>query len=53
MPFDFLRLPMAVGWGWFFFAEPTNTWTWIGATVIFATTYFIAWRESRQKLRPN
>ena len=53
MPFDFLRLPMAVGWGWFFFAEPTNTWTWVGATVIFATTYFIAWRESRQKLRPS
>ena len=53
MPFDFLRLPMAVAWGWFFFAEPTNTWTWVGATVIFATTYFIAWRESRQKLGPS
>ncbi|NKB21049.1 MAG: EamA family transporter [Alphaproteobacteria bacterium] len=47
MPFDFLRLPMAVAWGWFFFAEPTNVWTWVGAMVIFASTYYIAWRESR------
>ena len=53
MPFDFLRLPLAVSWGWLFFNEPTNTWTWVGATVIFATTYFIAWRESRQKLFPS
>lgn len=52
MPFDFLRLPMAVAWGWFFFAEPTNIWTWVGAIVIFASTYYIAWRESRQKPTP-
>ena len=49
MPFDFLRLPMAVGWGAFFFAEPTNIWTWVGAVVIFTSTYYIAWRESRLK----
>ena len=47
IPFDFLRLPMAVAWGWFFFAETTDLWTWVGAVVIFSSTYYIAWRESR------
>tara|TARA_Y100001936_G_C16093563_1_gene689106 strand:+ start:6675 stop:7580 length:906 start_codon:yes stop_codon:yes gene_type:complete len=49
MPFDFLRLPMAVAWGWFFFTEKTDLWTWVGAVVIFSSTYYIAWRESRLK----
>ncbi len=51
IPFDFLRLPMAVAWGWFFFAETTNLWTWIGAVVIFVSTYYITWRESRIESR--
>ena len=47
IPFDFLRLPMAVAWGWFFFAETTDLWTWVGAVVIFGSTYYITWRESK------
>ncbi len=47
MPFDFLRLPMSVIVAWFLFAEPTNIFTWIGATIIFGSTWFISWHESR------
>ena len=47
MPFDFLRLPFTAGLGWLLFAEAMDVWTWIGAGVIFASTYFITLRESR------
>ncbi len=47
MPFDFLRLPFSVVVAWFLFAEPTNIFTWIGATIIFGSTWFISWHESR------
>ncbi len=46
MPFDFLRLPFTAGLGWLLFAEAMDVWTWIGAGVIFASTYFITLRES-------
>ena len=47
MPFDFLRLAFAALLGWLIFGEGTGTWTWAGAAIIFASTYFITWRESR------
>lgn len=47
MPFDFLRLPIAVSLAWLVFAETTDLYTWIGAAMIFAGSYFITWRESR------
>ena len=47
MPFDFLRLPFTAGLGWLLFAETLDVWTWAGAGVIFASTYFITVRESR------
>lgn len=47
MPFDFLRLPMSVFCGWIFLGEKTDIWTWLGAIIIFASTYLIAWREAQ------
>ncbi len=47
MPFDFLRLPMSVTFAWFLFSETTDLWTWAGASIIFASTYYITWHESR------
>lgn len=50
-PLDFLRLPFAVFYAWFFFSEPTDVWTWAGAIVIFSSTWYITWHESRAKKR--
>ncbi len=47
VPFDFLRLPFGAALAWVWLGEPTEPWTWLGAVVIFAATYFITWRESR------
>ncbi len=47
VPFDFLRLPFGATLAWVWLAEPTDPWTWLGAVVIFAATYFIVRRESR------
>ena len=47
MPFDFLRLPFTAGLGLALFGEVMDGWTWVGAAVIFASTYFITVRESR------
>lgn len=47
VPFDFLRLPFGALLAWIFFAEPTEFWTWVGAGIIFASGWFISWRESR------
>lgn len=45
--FEFSRLPFAVLIGLLFFAEPTDIWTWIGATVIFASAVYITRREAK------
>lgn len=47
MPFDFLRLPLTALFAWLIFAELPTLYTWIGGTVIFASTFYIVWRESR------
>ena len=46
MPFDFLKLVWAAALGYVFFAEVPTLYTWIGAAVIFASGFYIAWRES-------
>jgi len=51
-PFDFLRLPFSVAYAWFLFSEPTDVWTWVGATVIFSATWYITRVESRLRRRP-
>ena len=56
-PFDFTRLPFAVGLGWFMFAELPDLWTWIGGFVIFGASIYIAQREAhharRARLKPG
>jgi drug/metabolite transporter (DMT)-like permease len=51
VPFDFLRLPFGAALAWVWLGEPTGPWTWLGAVVIFAATYFITRRESRAARR--
>lgn len=51
MPFDFLRLPFSVTCAWFLFEEPTDLWTWFGAIIIFGSTYYITWWETRVRRR--
>lgn len=38
-PFNFLRLPFSVVIAWFLFAELPSHWTWLGAGLIFASSY--------------
>ena len=47
MPFDFLKLIWTAIIGAWFFAEIPDIFTWIGATVIFLSGFFIALRERR------
>ena len=46
-PFSFLRLPFTAGWAMVFFSEPTEIWTWVGASIIFGATYFMTRAEHR------
>ncbi len=51
MPFDFIRLPVAAGLAYMVFGETADAWTWVGAGVIFGSTFYIARRETRLSLR--
>jgi drug/metabolite transporter (DMT)-like permease len=54
MPFDFTRLPMTALLAYLLFAEIPTIWTWIGGGLIFASTFYIARRESQlAKLRAD
>lgn len=44
--FDFIRLPLAALFGFMAFGEVPDSWTWIGAGVIGASSIYIAHRES-------
>ncbi|MEQ9327401.1 MAG: DMT family transporter [Rhodospirillales bacterium] len=46
-PIDFGRLIVTTILGWYIFSELPDFWTIIGAVVIFGSTAFITWRESR------
>ena len=46
---DYARLPFAVLFGWLFFGELTDLWTWVGASVIFASSIYVIRREMRDK----
>ena len=50
MPFDFLKLIWAAVIGAWFFAEVPDMFTWIGATVIFLSGFFITLRERRTSI---
>lgn len=45
MPFDFLKIIWAAMFGFLLFAEIPDLFIWIGAAIIFASTFYIAWRE--------
>lgn len=47
MPFDFLRLPIAAVMGYFLYQEQPDLWVWVGAVIIFGSTYYITWREKQ------
>jgi drug/metabolite transporter (DMT)-like permease len=49
MPFDFLRLPIAAIAGVFLFSEHPDIWTFAGAAIIFAATYYPTWRARKGK----
>jgi drug/metabolite transporter (DMT)-like permease len=46
MPLDFSRLIFAAALGWLVFGEAPDAWTWAGAGVIFAATWYTARREA-------
>jgi drug/metabolite transporter (DMT)-like permease len=50
-PFNFLRLPFTVFIGWFLFAELPSNWTWLGAALIFAASYYALYSEGRANRR--
>ena len=46
MPFDFLRLIWVAGLGFWIFGEIPDLFVWIGGTIIFASGFYLAWREN-------
>ncbi len=47
MPIDFTRLIWASAVGYVWFGEFPDLWTWIGGSIVFASTLYITYRESR------
>lgn len=47
-PVDYTRLLWAAGVGYLVFGEFPDVWTWVGGTVIFLSTVYITYRESRR-----
>ena len=47
VPYDFLRLPLSAAVAFALFAEAPELWTWLGALVIFASSYALVRIEAR------
>jgi drug/metabolite transporter (DMT)-like permease len=47
MTFDFSRLPFTVALAYLAFGETIDGWTWLGATIIFASAVYITRREAQ------
>ena len=47
MPFDFLKIVWAAMLGFLLFAEVPTIYTWTGAAIIFASSFYVAYREQR------
>jgi drug/metabolite transporter (DMT)-like permease len=47
MTFEFSRLPFSVAIAYLAFGETIDTWTWVGAAIIFSASLYIARREAR------
>jgi len=50
LPFDFTKLIWAALVGYLLFGEVPGLWTWVGGTVIFASSMFMAYRERASRL---
>ena len=48
-PFQYLRLLPVVGFGWIFFGEVPDPWTWLGGGIILAGALVITIAETRRK----
>ncbi|MEK9682917.1 MAG: DMT family transporter [Rhodospirillaceae bacterium] len=48
-PFNFLRLPVGVLLAWWLFEELPSLSTWLGALLIFGSSYYVLWREGHQR----
>jgi drug/metabolite transporter (DMT)-like permease len=51
VPFQFLKLPFVAVIALLWFAERPDPWTWLGALVIFASSYAIVRRETKAEAR--
>ena len=47
MPFDFLKLIWAAVLGFWVFGEVPDKFIWIGGAIIFASSFYLAWRENQ------
>lgn len=48
-PFQFSRMIFATAVGFVMFSEFPDLWTWIGAAVIFGSSYYVIWHEGRRR----
>jgi drug/metabolite transporter (DMT)-like permease len=48
-PFQYLRLIVVAGFGWLFFAEVPDGWTWLGAAIILAGAVVVTVAEARRR----
>jgi len=51
LPFDFLKLVWAALLGLWVFGEVPDAYTWVGAALVFASGFYIAWREHEERRR--
>ena len=47
MPLDFLKLVWATAFGIVLFAEVPDLFTFLGAAIVFGSSFYIAWREAK------
>ncbi|MGB0574826.1 MAG: DMT family transporter [Alphaproteobacteria bacterium] len=49
LPFEFVRLLIAIAFGFFIFGEALDGWTWAGGTVIFVASFYVVRAETNRK----
>jgi drug/metabolite transporter (DMT)-like permease len=49
LPFEFVRLLIAIAFGFFIFGEALDGWTWAGGTVIFVASFYVVRAEANRK----
>jgi drug/metabolite transporter (DMT)-like permease len=53
LPFDFLKLVWASIIGFLIFSEMPDIWTWVGGIIIFAASFYVAYRERQKGVAPK